>query len=533
MNRSNKVSHSYRKPIIILSTALLILIYYIFHTPTFDTLEMQTPMTAITSDFSILKNVALDRIQYIKNKSGFLKPYNKNVMDIVSDMTTNATTLNNLAIASMLLPNSSIGMYPLDKLGNAADTNVFQFEQGGIGWYWGYGTYPSASIMFYIIRIELGNPDVRRKYNLPIGSTTVYSLSFGVGSNGQWLYSPFCICGGSYIALSNKKFMFSASDPITKVSTVFTGDSQTGTFNLDFSFMSTTGIPVKCTTSLSQDNPSVPHLNAPYGCAPCISGAGTLYWSYTQLNTSSSISIGQNPPLIVDNGDGWMDKQWMRGGDPKQVFLQCLSNISQVKAFTGGLGRYIWLNLHITTPSGTKIQYMLSCFPDQFMQIASNQSFDAKYNIYSDSLSSPVYSQQGRITITDVQVVQGITFPKTITTSVKDLDGVSNIYTIDTSAYGDTVTIDLTGNFHWSGSATLSSASSGFYGTAFVEANQFETASDYMTVMLQKGGVSNPQDASKAFSGGALKKSQIVVSVFILILPILILAVLIILLLKK
>ena len=40
-----------------------------------------------------------------------------------------------------ILPNNIIGTLPLSKLASPKDTLLFQFEQGILGWYWGYLTF--------------------------------------------------------------------------------------------------------------------------------------------------------------------------------------------------------------------------------------------------------------------------------------------------------------------------------------------------------------------------------------------------------
>ena len=172
-----------------------------------------------TESLILLKKVVQERIATIERESGLFTPYNSRAMGFVSAAVDRATSLNELGAAFLLLPNNSIGSAPLGPLsGNPEDTTLFQFEQGPVGWYWGYATYKNqhishvvANVMYYIIRIDLGTPEIRLKYNLPLGATTIYSVSFGAGfGEGTWRYSPYAMCRGSYEIRGPESFAFEA-----------------------------------------------------------------------------------------------------------------------------------------------------------------------------------------------------------------------------------------------------------------------------------------------------------------------------------
>lgn len=77
----------------------------------------------------MLKKVAQEKVQQVRDNSGIFQPYNRQLMDMVENAINNATQIDNLALALMLMPNNSIGTYPLVPLKNPVDSTLFQFEQ--------------------------------------------------------------------------------------------------------------------------------------------------------------------------------------------------------------------------------------------------------------------------------------------------------------------------------------------------------------------------------------------------------------------
>ena len=439
-------------------------------------------------------------------------------MQTLTTTAKNAKTISQLGSIFLLIPNNSIGTAPLGNLsGNPADTTLFQFEQGIAGWYWGYATYLKANIMFYIVRLELGTPEIRAKYNLPLGSTTIYSVSVGAGKGkGTWSYSPFATCGGSYQALDKKKFSFQCGDDCS-LNLKMQGDD-TG-FSLCFGCEN--GSREKFESSVRLKITEPPMFNSPKGCSPCAAGSGTLYWSYPQLSAQQG-SITLNKEVSVPcslpssgalSGDGWLDRQWLRGNDPNQTVLGMITSFIELSKSIGGLGRYVWINLHLKNNT----QYMVTAFPPVTETIAKGQTYSAKYKKYGhgqDEVYNTVnttISFKDTVTVKDPNGGDDIIYP--IIFSI-EVDG--HEYTIDTTPYGTCVTMDLTGNLHWSGSATLASPTDKNTSSAFVELNQFQKPRDYTANMLKRAGV--PINLLDEFLGAPLKFYQVIPALLVIIL---------------
>jgi len=480
------------------------------------------------TEFEVLRRVALDKLDLVKRRSGVFSPYNEQIMTNCEEGLRNAQTLDQLVAAFLFMPNKSIGTHALEALEKPQDTTLFQFEQGTTGWYWGYATYPTANIMFYIIRLDLGTPETRAKHDLDIGKTTLYCVSVGAGSHGKWYYSPYIICGGTYTSNGDNMFEFKAGwknglaefDGDKQDYLIFTKKrNKEGIETLGLDFNVSGGIdadnprgPItmfgsKTTFTITQD----PTFNNPKGCAPCASGAGTLYWSYTQLSAISSITIGNQVEVFKD-GDGWLDRQWMRSNDPRQLIYKIFLTIMQSFKSTGGLGRYIWLNIHLT-----KIQYMITAFPRPGAIIKKGDTYAARYNTYSKLLKSPVFRRRGAIRVDEVITVQGVVFPSLLTVTLSDLSGTERVYSVDTRPYGKCVTLDITGNLHWSGSAKLEGPAKldGGRGTAFAEFNQFEDIRAYRKTTLEKAGMAT--DDIQLYTNAPLNIEQILPSLLVVV----------------
>jgi len=429
----------------------------------------------------MLKQVALDRVQEIKKKSNFLTPYNPKVMELVEKAITNANDIGTLASAVLLLPNRDVTVDQISSAKDPLDSTLFQFEQGAIGWYWSYATYknPNACVMYYIVRIEIGSKEIREKYSLPIGSTTLYNVSMGLGIGGAWVRNPFTVVRGRYDAFSKTSFRFTGLEMPNNQS--FSMETQSlGEFKVDMGFTAN-GLNQHALTIFSSANR--PSFNGQGGCAPCVSGLGTMYWSYTDMTTNTAMIFNSQDQSPLINGDGWLDHQWLRGTTADSYAMRALINLQSATSIGGGLGRYIWINLHLKG-----VQYMISAFPKSTDKIENGSSFPATYNVYSVGLDNPLWNRKTTVAVVETSTVESVAFPIKVKFTLVDMNGMSHEYVVDTTPYGNTITVDLTNNLHWSGSASC--LEDGVEtGSAFLEANQFQTVDMYRNTMLSSAGI--------------------------------------------
>ena len=507
---------------IISTIVLIILLYILFRSPSLYYNPLPKKHNTKTTDFNTLKKITQDRVQSIKKKSNMLSPYNQKNMNACIKAIDNSTTYTQLTTAFISLPNHSIDTYPIYPIKDINKTITYQYEQGVLGWYWGYAVYKKDSknnfgtVMYYVLRNDLGTEELRKKYNLSIGSTTVYTVSIGVGTgNGNWYFCPEpIICAGSY-QVNNSNFKLTCTtDKLQNFVLINTDEKLT----LNFSYKDN-NINFGTNTVFTKTNK--PRFNAPNGgCAPCISGVGSLYWSYTELESTSTIFI-KDKNYKFSNGDGWLDHQWGRSELPFKLVDKLGFNIINMFKPTGKLGRYVWINLHLPN----NVQYMVFCFPDENTNVKVGDNCTSKYNLYTSNDSKLL--QTGTISFDYITSYpynnSTINFPTKLSINVYDINNNKHVYKIDTTNYGDCITIDGSGNPHWSGGAILTENGEE-KGTAFLELNQFEEKQKYLENTLRLANI-NPND----YTLSKLSLWQALPSILILILPILLIIAIIVL----
>jgi hypothetical protein len=88
--------------------------------------------------------------------------------------------------------------------------------------------------------------------------------------------------------------------------------------------------------------------------------------------------------------------------------------------------------------------------------------------------------------------------------------------------------VDLSGNLHWSGSATLTSPTDKNTSSAFVELNQFQKPRSYTGNTMKRAGV--PLNLLGDFTGAQLKFYQVIPAILVLLLGLNLLVIAIVLL---
>ena len=431
-------------------------------------------------DVNTLRRICLERVSQIREKTNILTPYNHNNLSVCEKAIKSATSLQQLALITNLLPHKNVGLYPIRPL--KTKPIVFQYEQGENGWYWGYATFPEtySSVMYYIIRLELGTPPVRKKINnLPLGTTTVYSISLGVGIKGKWVYTPeSIICPGTMTVWDEKTFNFQCS---TNKTTVTLDTIPNNGLHLKFNTQDSGGTPFGADITFTGQ--SELQYNAKMGCAPCLGGEGTLYLSYPQMGVSGNVFIS-NTKLDVQKGNGWMDHQWLSSGIAHTPIVQIISNISRLGKSQTPLGRYAWITVH--TDRGK--QFMIVAKPPPGQKIETGLVWPTTVNIYTGG-RDPVYRKPGTLLVMETTTIPqtgggNVTFPHKIKVT---WEGYT--YTLDSAPYGNSVTIDVTGNIHWSSSATLVGDDGKSAGTGFLEYNQFQDDNTYRNKTVSIAGI--------------------------------------------
>lgn len=510
-------------PLLIILTIIMTILLFV---PNVNILNRDTikNMDVETTDFDTLKSVVTEKLN--SRKSTIFMPFKKDVLnELKKALDDTKDDMVRLQRISALTPYTNKGLYDINTI-SPSETANFQFENGSAGWYWSYGTFVNDTLehtynfMYYIVRLELGSPDIRTKFSLEPGETTVYLCSMGVGRGSEWFYNPLSICRGSFKSTSEDNFVVTSlcdSDnaPSIKLTCNY------NIFTVDLSFTDTNG--VKCKLSATSVGKKA-FLNAKNGCAPCKFGLGTNYWSYPHMSvTINSISISdkinKNEEKLLKKvkGDGWMDRQWMKSDTPNTGVVQLISNIVSSRPVKNwGLGKYIWINLHLDG-----VQYMVYGFPSENEPITEGTIIkNSKYNIYYSDDETSKLGLKPTIKISKTRNVKSdernsvlgrrecessvlcdntedVVFPVRYEITVKDMYNISHVYDVDATGFGDCVTYDQSGNLHWAGS-TIVKESGVPVGTGFIEANQFGDFTNYKNIIIKGAGI--PMDKTSLFN---------------------------------
>jgi hypothetical protein len=122
-----------------------------------------------------------------------------------------------------------------------------------------------------------------------------------------------------------------------------------------------------------------------------------------------------------------------------------------------------------------------------------------------------------------------IVFPIKYSIEIKDKDNNSHLYILDSTSFGNTVTIDNSSNLHWSGS-TLLYENNNIVGTGFLEANQFQNKEDYFKNIFKNNNLIGSYDGF--LNKRVLSFSQIIPSLVLLLILLILIILWIIYLIK-
>lgn len=441
--------------------------------------------TSTVPDINILRTMLQQRVKYIKCRRRWLDPANQAVMSKVESLIPTATYANIPAMLE-LLPGNRFGMLPLEKLPASPPPILFQFEQGRIGWYFGYLTFPNqtSSVFFQLSRHELLPRSEREKF-WALGNSTLYSILIGLGVNGKYYRSSYWATPGSFVAPNPQTFTFTIPDGSFSLTHAAVSG---GGYQMNLAF-STNLIPVDqpagspststvASFTLTSTVPMYP--DGANWCQPCLFGDGTLYGSYTNFHGSGTVSMSGGTvtsPIstTLNNGVGWMDHQW-GGSEPTSAFGRLVWTILQKGVPMSALSRYLWINLHVSD----QLQYMVVAFPSSVPKLGDTIS--CAFNKYTPD--SQKFIQSGaKATVMQTKSFDGTDWPVSYKIIIE-----GQTYTLDGSAYGTECIVDQNNSNHWVGSGNLLDNNGNLIGTGFMEqCRYFPDTTYYNNLWIQAG----------------------------------------------
>ena len=444
-----------------------------------------------TTNLDDLKSMLYQRLKYVQSRSSLLTPINPAMLARVKGLIDNAT-INNIPALLELLPGNRLGFLPLVPLPGPDKAILFKFEQGRIGWYFGYLTFADQNSSFFwqLNRIELLPRSEREKF-YALGQSTIYNIALGVCVNGQFYRNSYYTAPGTYTIHNDIAFEFTTADGSFTMSHLQQADGNYAmaiSFNQPMTALDSGSGPlstqVSGTFSITSSEPIAP--DGKNYCQPCLWGDGTLYGSYTNLQGNGIVQLEGNTIQPVtqafSNGIGWMDHQW-GGSEPSSTFGKLAYNALAKGQTMKQLPRYLWLNLHLPDK-----QYMVFAFPKDVPE--QGKGISAIYNKYT--VNGQKFLQSGANVVSHTTTsLNGTTYT---TSWLITIEG--ELYILDGTSFGTAAIIDSNGADHWVGSAKLSDGNGNIVGTGFMEEAKFMDDSTFYNTLWKQAGSSGTNMAS-------------------------------------
>lgn len=441
---------------------IIILYYYVitFYSVTYDIMDKPyNNGTTMITNIKDYKKLFEQKIKYIRQHKDILSSANKNIIQLMKDkIDTENFGVQEAIITTLNIPGGLIGYTPAIPYDDTSKKICFQLEQGNVGWYWLYGTFPKTKdcFLYQLTRVDLLPTNLREKLGYKVGETTVYAITLGIG-NGKDYYYTNVYFEGIFTILDNIRFSIISKDGLLR----FTHDYNKITINCNS--IKLTNNKDKTEKSLfdfqcETTNNDIMFFNQLNGCEPC--QFNNSYQSYTNLYTTMSYSNDKGIVKEVENGFGWMDHEWGGALAPSILYKSVLTILGKGKLFTG-LPPYIWLNIRLSDNQ----QYMIFSFPT--LPIKKGDMIEANINSYQPS-SITFFSNQPKV---NVKVIDIVIYENTSYPSIYEVEIEGNKYILNTTPYGHTIFKDFSNTWHWGGSCDVL-LNNKIVGTGFLEAQR-------------------------------------------------------------
>jgi hypothetical protein len=416
-----------------------------------------------------LKQLVLEKYDYISKNSGFYEPYNKKYFDYMKNRLENSNnlTFENLVGYSMLIINLTLGYGDILPLKNSPQKTLsFQYNVGLFGWYWIYYTDVTnkCSFLFLLTRADLVPGFVNEKNNLENGESSLYIITVGCGNKYGYVSTPFTVLPGKFES-NGEIINFNTLENEKGIKLNFKCNTS-GNMSIDFKGKTSSGKDLVLNTNLTTN--TTPKFNRKDGCYPlCKSGLGTNYWSFTNLKLGDGqnfYQIGNNKQILSTNGRGWMDRQWFKTVNPNSLYLKLIYIFSK-RAL--GIGTYLWITIQLES-----VQYLI-IFQGNITNLNVNTQIKTIYNTYTKDTVK--FKQKCKITVKkigQISELKGVNYP--ITLEIELDNGDKYISSCEETGLG--YVLDPTNNIHQTSGSIIKDLQGNIVGTGLIEANNLQSS---------------------------------------------------------
>lgn len=477
--------------LVLLAIGIVWYLLVIFVDPVLNYARPVGDYRATTSSLDNIKRVTLNQTNVIENDKSPFTTYSPDQLAVIRTAVQNATELKQLLPIPVITSNYQVNYRDFCQITtNPAELSYFQFQQGSKGWYWCISQYevgPDRVFVYWCVnRDDMGGIRANEDAGMFRGQGTFYDLSFGCSINNTYYHAPVIATRGVFEGVSTNaptQFSLRALD-YDNFQLTFTNDSQ---YAVQCAF-DDVNTGTRVAFDLAYEDTLGPAFNtADNGCAPCLGGAGSLYYSFRNLESKGTVTVGATA-YDVDGVQGWMDHQW-GGTVPSDRLVAIGATLFPPKSV--GFGPYLWTVFHVNSKS-----YMCFAFLSESdrASLGVGSSVKAYLNSYENDKNNSRFLQDADLEIKSVATVEGVVFPKSYEVTVPGI----GLVLLDGNVFGgNTVFPDSTNNPHYIGPCTTS-LNGVVTGVGYLEGSSLNPPEQVVKNSLTFMGV-NPDESSKFY----------------------------------
>ena len=498
-------------------------------------------------DFEDARSNLLQTIQTYRGLWNAVVPNNDARDDALVRAISNATTWTQLGIlGTQLSPRSTLLQKSIGGLGHSYLNAVApRFDEGNTGWYWTYGTNMAVDAAYLVCIF---------RFPTAPHSTAVdsfYCVSGYVVDRGMTrpfsTYGMPIMCPGAYtvtkrpdelaLVMDLSMYLNNANVSLSRLTLRGTGTTlRNMTVDMALKKTSSSLSTTMDTYSASMVSPMPGAFQGPHGCAPCVDGAGSSYWSFTYLtgggvcgfststsdpasgpatgpasvstslarrgvavthtghgpgpsqtpSPSPSPSPSQTPsPTYVPDMVGWFSHQWTQLL-PRNVFARALLVVTETMITPEPEAR-----ITLTLQPSPVLQYTVTTTytNSERNRIAVGSTHTASYNVFVTGMPT-TFNQRAVLTIT--AMLPGTALPSAIMVTLLDTDTPTGPDVLLIQAACDGRVTEPDGSVNLDAVSRVFNQAGNQLGVGCISISNFGNLADTTTHMMRLSGLDVP-----------------------------------------
>jgi len=405
---------------------------------------------------------------------------------------------------------------PLNESDFIQDISELQFAKGTSGWFFNYGmdTTGQNGFLFIVFRFPTlgGNTNddssstiynicgyvYQNGVKINISTPGIPLTTTGVYTIGSTDFEMISSENSSFPNTLNQEYHLNSTGDDTSLTTLvfdlddFSDDAninvtaiqiavgQDKAVEIDMTFKDTSTF----SSTLTSNNDPVPHGDL-QACAPCESGVGTNYLSYTYM-TGDMVFTDDSSESTTSAIVGWFDHQWANFGvAPNSSALQIVITFAETIK-PSYPSKWFWITLQL----GSEKQYSLSIVLDESDVIVPGATFSSDGGILFEhqlTTGSIDFGVSCTVKVNTVSSFDSMLSSDIDVTVVED--GVDVTYTLKGMGTGDGQITLISGTINQEIPSIVYDSNGDVAGIGFIEMNNFHTTEDNIKTALGTMGM--------------------------------------------